>query len=197
VLLSPLPLTYHLPALYGFDSLRSVDPTTVRGAIVLGSAASVNDGAPWQNRLEGWLGDLWSRSVPTLGICYGHQLIARMFGGTVDYAFSTRARATGFRQVALEGAPPWAGAAREVTLCVSHREAVVQCPPELQVFARSKQVAADGLAHRELPIWGLQPHPEATPVFLEQHGISVEGTGGLLSDGHRLLRGYLEFCASL
>jgi GMP synthase-like glutamine amidotransferase len=196
-LISPLPLSYHLPALFGFASLEAVDLASLSGVIVMGSAASANDRLPWQDRLEGWLREAWSARVPTLGICYGHQMIARMFGASVGYAFPGRAKARGFRRVRLIDPPAWAGPPRAVELCVSHREAVLECPSELRVIAASDEVAVDGFAHRELPIFGLQPHPEATPVFLQQHDIAMASATALLADGEQLVSRYLEFCASL
>src|SRR4029078_898838 len=51
---STVPLTYHLPALFGLDSLvRSAEG--VEGRVVLGSGASVNDDLPWQDELRSWL----------------------------------------------------------------------------------------------------------------------------------------------
>jgi GMP synthase (glutamine-hydrolysing) len=192
---SPLPLSYHLPALFGFASIEACDLESVRGAIVLGSAASVHDASPWQERLERWLRELWQRRVPTLGVCYGHQLIGHLLGARVGPAFADGQKALGFRRIRLEEPPSWAGTARELELCVSHREAVLECPPELRAFASSQELAFDGIAHRELPIFGLQAHPEATAVFLDEHGISRE-RASRLADGHALLDGFLSLCGS-
>ena len=73
---TPLKLTYHLPALYGSDSLKTWD--NPRGIIILGSGASPTEKSLWQTQLASWLQQQWQRDVATLGICYGHQLIAHM-----------------------------------------------------------------------------------------------------------------------
>ena len=39
----------------------------------------------WSIQLARWLKNTSALSIPTLGICYGHQLIAAAWGGTVDY----------------------------------------------------------------------------------------------------------------
>ncbi len=195
-LASPLPVSYHLPALYGFASLEAVDLERVRGLILLGSATSPNDSLAWQDHLRRWLKDFVRRGLPILGICYGHQLLAQLFGARIGFAFPGNAKAHGFRRVRLEGAPEWAGGDGELELCVSHREAVLETPPSLRVFARSDAVAVEGFAHAELPVFGLQAHPEATPVFLAQHDLAAEGAAGRLAGGRRLVRGFLEAVAT-
>lgn len=194
---APFPLAYHLPALYGLESLERTDPGLVRGVILLGSAASVNDGAPWQAPVSRWLVELWSRGLPVLGICYGHQLIAHLLGGRVGLAFGGQKRCA-FRRVRVQpGAPGWVGAARELELCVSHREAVVECPPPLRVIATSDEVGVEAVAHRELPIFGFQAHLEATPLWLEKHDLATEDPGPRLRDGRRLLAGFFDLVAAV
>ena len=134
------------------------------------------------------------RRIPTLGLCYGHQMLARMFGGRVDYVFPDRFKYKGFREVALD-ATPWSAAARG-KLVVSHCETVVEAPRCMRVFARSPEIATDGLAHEDLPVWSFQSHPEATPEFLAGHGITPDGDGRALDFGHALVRGFLNFVAN-
>jgi len=192
---SRLPVAYHLPALYGLDSLDQTDPDRVRGVVILGSAASVNDGLPWQPPLGRWLTELWERRVPTLGICFGHQLIAHLLGGRVGLAFDGERRRE-LRRVRLHAdAPSWAGAPGEVALCVSHREAVLECPPVLRVFASSDTLAVEAVAHVTLPIFGFQAHLEATPLWLSGHHLPTTEPESYLRDGRRLLAAFLEAVA--
>src|SRR5437870_2024958 len=73
-LASPVPLTYHLPALHGMASIRH-DEAGAIGIVILGSGCSVNDAYPWQQHLVEWLLPRLEQGVPTLGLCFGHQLI--------------------------------------------------------------------------------------------------------------------------
>ena len=52
--------------------------------IVTGSRSSVYWDEPWIPPLKGWVGDAIERDVPFLGVCYGHQLLADVLGGTVE-----------------------------------------------------------------------------------------------------------------
>ena len=81
---APLPVTYHLPALYNTDSLFSeYKNNLVNGIIILGSATSVNDENTWQDKIVEILLDASKNDIPILGLCYGHQLIGKVFGGKV------------------------------------------------------------------------------------------------------------------
>jgi GMP synthase (glutamine-hydrolysing) len=194
VLRSPLPLTYHLPAMRGVQSLRAEPMEAVRGIVILGSASSVHDRHPWQLELEAWLRPHLERGLPTLGICYGHQMLATMFGGRVDYVFPDKKKHVGFRQLTLtRAAGPWA-AGMQGPVCVSHRETVVEVPRDFEVFATSAEIATDGLRHTQLPIFTFQPHPEATPEFLQGRNMAPPADG-TLTFGHGLVDTFLAFAA--
>lgn len=191
--MSSLPCTYHLPSMFGVQSLESEDMASARGIIVLGSAASVHDRAPWQFALEAWLKPHLEAGMPTLGFCYGHQMLAHMLGGKVDYVFPDQRKHVGMRDVQVEQTP-WftAGHGR---LVVSHCEMVSVAPPSTRVLAKSPEIAIDGLAHTKLPIWSFQSHPESTASFLASHDIHVSDVAAELSYGHRIVRGFLDYVA--
>jgi GMP synthase (glutamine-hydrolysing) len=192
-LTTPAKLTYHLPAMYGMQSLRAERLADVAAVVIFGSASSVHDRLPWQGELEAWLEPVMlSRRVPTLGLCYGHQMLAHMLGGRVDYLYPERRKLSGFRDVTIDASP--LGPARRGELVVSHNEAVVAAPPSMTVWAKSDAVAIDGLRHRELPIYSFQPHPEAVPEFLANHAIEP-GPAPLaprLAFGHELVAAFLS-----
>ena len=60
----------------------------VRGIIVMGSAASVNDNHKWQQNISDIMVDASSKGIPVLGLCYGHQLIGHTYGGKVGPLWS-------------------------------------------------------------------------------------------------------------
>ncbi|MBA2544418.1 MAG: hypothetical protein H0V17_32545 [Deltaproteobacteria bacterium] len=189
---APVPLTYHLPALHGMDSVRRDEGNAI-GIVVLGSASSVNDQLPWQAELGTWLLARMTAGIPTLGLCFGHQLIGQLYGARVDFLFPDHHKLAGFVPTELAATSLW-GEPRRCALYSSHREVVTSCPPPLTVIAQRPEVPFDGFAHQQLPIWTFQTHPEATPAFLENRGFRVDDPV-YYAPGHDLVDQFLRFAA--
>jgi carbamoyl-phosphate synthase small subunit len=96
--------------------------------------------------------------LPIFGICLGHQLLGQAFGArTFKLKFGHR----GANQPVLD----LASSKVEIT-AQNHGFAVEEgsLPPEIQVTHRHlSDGTVEGLAHRTLPIFSLQHHPEASP----------------------------------
>jgi GMP synthase (glutamine-hydrolysing) len=188
---SSLPLTYHLPAMFGLSSLASEDMETVCGVIIMGSASSVNDRLPWQIELAAFIKPHLHKGLPALGLCFGHQFLAHIFGGQVAYAWADQHKAVGQREISLEPSRLWPKS--QGSLVVSHCEAVVQIPDQFSIVGHSPEVAVEALEHRSLPIWSFQSHPEATSTFLLGHGTKLPPES--LMFGHNLVQRFLDFAA--
>jgi GMP synthase (glutamine-hydrolysing) len=191
---APLPVTYHLPAMFGLNSLREETLDTVRGIIILGSASTVNDRAAWQIDLEVWLKPVLERRIPTLGLCYGHQMLAHLFGGRIEYMFADLTKHKGFRVVSVDATGPWKKS--QGSLVVSHNEHVTVVPSSMKVIAKSSAVAVDGLAHKELPVYSFQAHPEATRAFLKNQGIEQPQDVQCFDFGTELIASFLSFAVT-
>lgn len=190
--MSPIPTTYHLPALAGMDSVY-LDEQNVAGIIILGSGASAFfDDFPWQKPMNEWLMKKMLAGVPTIGFCYGHQLIGHLFGGKIDYLAADHHKELGFREVVIEESKLW-GAPRKGKLVVSHKEILTTCPKDFDILAHSPLVAIDGISHKKLPIYGLQPHPEATSGFCKNAGLLDDTYNPhSFTFGHGLVRAFCE-----
>jgi GMP synthase-like glutamine amidotransferase len=195
VLESPLPLTYHLPKLGGMDSLVATQ-AGMAGIVVLGSGSSVNDGEPWQLAMNQWLLPMLQKGIPTIGLCYGHQLIAHLFGAKVDFVFADHKKHLGFRSLSLKANRLWGDRAITGSLVVSHREMVVDCPEGFEIVGSSPEIKVDALAHKTLPIWSFQSHPESTASFLNSQGIAQPQQANPFNFGHGIMGDFLKFVAS-
>ena len=131
------------------------------------------------------IADCAASGTPMLGVCLGHQALAEVFGATVSHAPELMHGKTSL--IAHEGAGVLAGLDEPFTATRYHSLAVEDAtvPDVLEVTARSVPVPGGvphgvimGLQHRELPLHGVQFHPES---------VLTEG-------GHRLLANWLEVC---
>jgi len=97
--------------------------------------------------------------VPTLGVCLGHQAIVEAFGGEVGQARALlHGKAT---PVEHDGRGVFAGLPHPFDAGRYHSLAATRVPDELEVSARTADGEVMGVRHRELPIEGVQFHPES------------------------------------
>ena len=101
------------------------------------------------------------RGVPVLGICLGHQCIVEAFGGRIGRADRVMHGKTS--RVHHDGRTVYAGLSNPFTATRYHsliaRED--ELPAVLEVTARTAEGEVMGVRHRELPVEGLQFHPES------------------------------------
>ena len=185
---APYPVTYHLPALYGTKSLSMYNRNVI-GIIILGSAASVNDRNDWQENISDIMIDASSRSIPVLGLCYGHQLIGHVFGGKVEPLWSGKKK-QGKRIVRLKKTNLW-GEPSSGPLLYSHQDGITKLPPDFEIIAASDMVSMDAIASKKEPVWGFQTHLEATQAFVDNHGLPVKDAKDSFKFGHDLLDNFI------
>jgi GMP synthase-like glutamine amidotransferase len=134
-------------------------------AVISGSHRMVGEGG-FSEELAAFLREC---RKPLLGICYGHQILARAWGATVRRdAFPHR----GDEDVRLlELNPLWAGFPASFTMSESHHEVVV-CDAGLEDHFRLLAVNGEGkveaIVHRERPLYGVQFHPERSGAWGEK-----------------------------
>jgi anthranilate synthase/aminodeoxychorismate synthase-like glutamine amidotransferase len=114
--------------------------------------------------------------VPVLGVCLGHQCIGARYGGDVVRAERVMHGKTS--EVSHTGVGVFAGLPSPFTATRYHSLVVdaASVPDVLEVTATTVDGIVMGLQHRELPIHGVQFHPEAV----------------LTAGGHDLLRNFLS-----
>jgi GMP synthase (glutamine-hydrolysing) len=131
------------------DEIRRRNPHAI---ILSGGPASVYaDDAPGVDP------DIFRLGVPTLGICYGMQLMARELGGRVERTGASEFGKTELR--ADEGAL-FHDLPGEQTVWMSHRDAVTAPPEGARVVAGSPSTPIAAFEDREQALYGVQFHPE-------------------------------------
>ena len=105
--------------------------------------------------------------TPTLGICLGHQAIVEAFGGKVTAARTlVHGKAC---TVHHDGRGLFSGLPDELEVGRYHSLAATQIPPLLEISATAGDGEVMAVRHRELPVDGVQFHPESvlTPLGVE------------------------------
>jgi GMP synthase (glutamine-hydrolysing) len=136
---------------------HTITPEAVRArnpyALVLsgGPASVYSDDAP---RVDPALFEL---GIPTLGICYGAQLMALELGGRVD-----RTGVSEFGRTSMEATESQllADTPPEQTVWMSHRDTVVAAPEGARVVASSPATPVAAFEAPERGLYGVQFHPE-------------------------------------
>jgi GMP synthase (glutamine-hydrolysing) len=133
----------------------------ISGLAITGSHAMVTEQREWSETTAAWLAVAAEKQIPTLGICYGHQLLAHGLGGAVDW--NPKGREVGTIAVTLHPESQtdslFAGLPEAITVNLSHRQTVLELPPDATLLASSTM--ADHIAFRYGEnVWGLQFHPE-------------------------------------
>ena len=116
-----------------------------------------------------------AHGVPVLGVCLGHQCIGQLYGGEVVRAPRVMHGKTS--QISHSGVGVFAGLPNPFTATRYHSLVVERdsVPAALEITAESEDGLVMGLRHRELPVEGVQFHPESI----------------LTAGGHDLLRNFL------
>ncbi|HPP52378.1 MAG TPA: glutamine-hydrolyzing GMP synthase [Thermoguttaceae bacterium] len=134
------------------ERVRQLRP---KGLILSGGPASVY--APNAPRCDP---ELLRLGVPVLGICYGMQLMCDLLGGRVE---STPAREYGpaeCRQIAPSEL--WENTPNPMQVWMSHGDQVQTVSEDFLALAVTETCPAAAVQHRQLPLFGLQFHPEVT-----------------------------------
>ncbi len=158
------------------DDVRALAPA---GLILSGGPDSVFDAqAPQMDP------GVFELGVPTLGICYGLQLIAHHLGGAVEHATE---REYGRAEISI-GDPGvlFEGLGRRETVWMSHGDRITAAPPGFEVNAATPNAPVVAVADAERRIYGIQFHPEVshTPSGSEILRNFLRGVCGLEGDWH-------------
>jgi GMP synthase (glutamine-hydrolysing) len=148
-------------------------PSGFAGLVLTGSPASVTEPEPWMDAAAELVRESVRAGTPVLGVCFGHQIVAAAFGGTV--MVNPRGWEVGTRAVELteEGRrdPLFAGLRPRLRVNLSHRDVVDPdtLPRDFRVLARNGKSAAQAFAAGDA-VRCIQFHPEfsgaATAAYL-------------------------------
>jgi len=178
------------------EGLGSVEITAVRapegnipadlnafdGVVLSGSKTRIEENAPWIDSEIEAVHKLFDLKIPTFGICYGEQIIARALGANTG-----EAKLNEFGWVELELTAESAlfeGLPKKFYSFEYHSDEVRTLPQNFKLTAMSTDCPIQAYDVQDAPMWGVQFHPERT---LEQGKSSLNRREQQRNKGDRLL----------
>ncbi|MCD6421597.1 MAG: glutamine-hydrolyzing GMP synthase [Thaumarchaeota archaeon] len=156
--------------IYPEDLEDELEKSDVGGVILSGGPRSVFDPDSPMIALD----PILEKEIPVLGICYGHQLIGKIFGGRLErgrYREYGRSRIRVLhKDLLFDGLPS------EFNVWMSHGDTVIEPPPGFRVTSRSEGGIITSMSDEFRKIYSTQFHPEV--VHTER--------------GREILRNFLE-----
>ena len=136
-------------------SFTDLSKENVDGLVLSGGAPRIG--------LESDLGNcseyLEKADFPILGICAGHQFMARFFGGKVEPS-----KVPEFGKIELtllkEDDMLFEGVSKKSIVWESHNDEVIVLPKDFEIVGESESCKIQAMRHKEKPLYGLQFHPE-------------------------------------
>jgi GMP synthase (glutamine-hydrolysing) len=131
------------------------------GVVITGSHSMVTDGLWWSERTASWLALEVAAGTPTLGICYGHQLLGHALGGLVQQ--NPLGWELGTVEVTLQEAglqdEILGGCGAAIKVHVSHTQSILRLPKgAVRLAATARDINQAFRVGR--CAWGVQFHPE-------------------------------------
>jgi len=140
------------------DSVDACD-----GYITTGSRYGVNDGYPWIEQLEAFVVSLAREAKKYVGICFGHQLLAKALKGRVELSERGWGVGMSFNQVGKK--QPWMEPFQaSLDLVVSHQDQIDELPEGAEVLASSRFCPYYLLQYSPHLI-SVQGHPEFSKAY--------------------------------
>lgn len=128
--------------------------------IITGSPAFLREEQPWMQRLCAKTRELVEANIPTLGVCFGHQILGEALGGYVEK--NPRGREIGtveFRVERDDPLFPTEDGSNRGWVQMSHLDSVTRLPPGAEVLGSTALEPYAAVRFSEWA-WGVQFHPE-------------------------------------
>ena len=131
------------------------EPDECDGWLLTGSRCSAYDDEPWIAALSSFVRELHTADAPTVGICFGHQLLAHALGGRVERA--SAGWGVGPHTIATVGGDRW-------PLLFMHQDQVLELPPDATVVGSTDHCPI-AMLQIGSSMLGMQAHPEFTADY--------------------------------
>ena len=160
---------------------ETVNPQDGDAWIITGSPRSVNDENDWMLDLENCIRKSAEINIPVLGICFGHQLIAKSFGGRVELNPNGWELGTYPIQLTDEGVSSslFVGFDNHAIVNESHQDCVTSLPENAVELAFNKKGNQAFKLHESM--FAVQFHPEFSWEVIKKY-VSARSAAGVQVD---------------
>ena len=136
--------------------------------LISGSKTSCLSNEDWVNREINFLKQSALNGKKILGVCFGHQLLARAFG-KIEHVRKSIKPEHGWVEIEIKSENKiLKGLPKKFYSYQSHVEEVSLLDSDLILSAHSTHCAVQSFSHKSLPVFGIQFHPESEPVRAEK-----------------------------
>ncbi|MFT4889324.1 MAG: GMP synthase (glutamine-hydrolyzing) [Halobacteriales archaeon] len=161
--------------------------------VVAGSTARIGDPEPWFPTLAEYLRGAISAGTPVLGVCFGHQFLADLLGGTVTTLPERQATVSTIERTAPgRASPAFRDLPERFDSFVYHRDHVADLPDGATPLARD-ETGVQAFAVDDRPVLGIQFHPEFTESMARTVGydgpLTIESSRRIYANVLRAARG--------
>lgn len=141
-----------------FDNNLNLDYTKYDRLIISGSELSASTQHIEQADVFSVINEFVFTGKPILGICYGHQMLARLLGSD-DSCVAAKTPEFGFTKIKIVDNPLFKGI-KNPYFMQSHFDEVVNLDSSFKVIASNDNIKIQAFQWKDFPIWGVQFHPE-------------------------------------
>lgn len=139
------------------DAIPHIDD--VEAIAISGSALGVYDQADWMDELRSLIRDAYAKTIPMVGICFGHQLIAEALGAEVKK--SDKGWGLGRHTYEIKHRPEFmCDAPDNLQFSVVHQDQVLELPSEAQLVGGNDFAPYAILNYKNGAAFSIQAHPE-------------------------------------
>ena len=162
------------------ETLPPVD--TLSGVIITGSHGMVTDNETWMQVLASWIPKVLERNIPLLGICFGHQLLAKAMGGYSDYHPKGREIGTVSIKLSPEGRLDrlLGYLPDEFYAHTTHAQTIIKLPENALNLAANPFETHHAFRLGD-SAWGVQFHPEFSAdimkAYVNEQAVALQGKG--------------------
>lgn len=138
--------------------------------IITGSPSMITERRDWMLKTQDWLQSA-IETTPTLGVCFGHQMLADLLGAKVDYNPNGRNMGLDFcspNSVAKQDPLFKQLPAQGFNTFVSHSQSLQSTPPHSIILATAPTDSNHAFRYKN-HVWGVQFHPEWNRTIMQAY----------------------------